>query len=95
MLTIPSDLGEVLNKARRGKLEIQMPLEVEKTKLYYALGQQLLFAILLIAACGFGYLFFQNQNIYYAKWSFSVAGVFGFLLLRAMWIGRRIKQSLL
>ena len=95
LLTIPSDLGEVLNKVRRGKLEIQMPLEVEKTKLYYALGQQLVFAILLIAAFGFGYLFFQNQNTYWAKWSFGIAGIFGFLLLRAMWIGRKIKKSLL
>ena len=95
LLTIPSDLGEVLNKARRGKLEIQMPGEVEKTKLYYALGQQLIFTILMIAAFGFGYLFFQDQYLEWAKWSFGVAGIFGVLLLRAMWIGGKIRKTIL
>jgi len=51
--------------------------------------------MLLIAAVSFGYLFFQNQNIYWAKWSFWVAGIFGFLLFRAMWIGRKIKKTLM
>ena len=95
LLTIPSDLGEVLNKARRGKLEIQTPGDIERTKLYYTLGQQILYAILMIAAFGFTYLFYQDQNEYWIKWSSGAAGLFGILLLRAIWIGGKIKRTLL
>ena len=95
LLTIPSDLGEVLNKARRGKLEIQTPGDIERTKLYYTLGQQILYAILMIAAFGFTYLFYQDQNEYWIKWSSVAAGLFGILLLRAIWIGGKIKRTLL
>ncbi|MFK8006761.1 MAG: ABC1 kinase family protein [Saprospiraceae bacterium] len=94
LLTIPSDLGEVLNKARRGKLEIQMPSEVEKTKLLYALGQQLVFSILMIASFGFAYLFFQNGEIYFGKWILGASGFFGFLLIQAIRRGKRIKKML-
>ncbi|MFK7773079.1 MAG: ABC1 kinase family protein [Saprospiraceae bacterium] len=94
LLTIPGDLGEVLNKARRGKLEIQTPGEVEKTKLFYALGQQLVFSILMIASFGFAYLFFQNGEIYFGKWILGASGFFGFLLVQAMRRGKRIKKML-
>ena len=49
----------------------------------------------MIAAFGFGYLFFQDQYLRWAKWSFGVAGIFGVLLLRAMWIGGKIKKTIL
>jgi len=94
LLTIPSDLGEVLNKARRGKLEIQTPGDVEKTKLFYALGQQLLYAILMITAFGFGYIFFQEARDDWAKWAFGISGFFGILLFRAIREGRKLKRLL-
>lgn len=94
LLTIPSDLGEVLNKARRGKLEFQILGEVEKTKLFYALGQQLVFSILMIASSGFAYLFFQNGEIYFGKWILGASGFFGFLLIQAIRKGRRINKML-
>ena len=94
LITIPTDLGEVLNKARRGKLEIQMPGEVEKTKLFYALGQQLLYAILMIAAFSFGYVFFQEARDDWAKWSFGAAAFFGLMLVRAIRRGGKIRRML-
>lgn len=94
LLTIPSDLGEVLNKARRGKLEIQMPGEVEKTKLLYALGQQLVFAILGIATFGFGYLFWDNGQLDWARWAFGGSIIFGFLLIRVFRRGGKIRRML-
>jgi len=94
LLTIPSDLGEVLNKARRGKLEIQTPGDVEKTKLFYALGQQLLYAILMITAFSFGYIFFQEARDDWAKWAFGISGFFGILLFRAIREGRKLKRLL-
>jgi len=94
LLTIPSDLGEVLNKARRGKLEIQVPGEVEKTKLFYALGQQFVYSVLMIASFCFGYMFFQNGQIYYGKWILGIAGFFGVLLIQATRQGNKIKRTL-
>ena len=94
LLTIPTDLGEVLNKARRGKLEIQVTSEVEKTKLFYALGQQLIFAILMIAAAGGSYLFSQNTQTDWAKWSGFGALFFAFLFFRAWRKGQKILNNL-
>ena len=94
LLTIPSDLGDVLNKVRRGKLEVQIPGNVEKTKLFYSLGQQLIYSILMITAFSFGYIFFQEARDVWAKWAFGFSGVFGILLLRAIRTGRKIKRML-
>jgi predicted unusual protein kinase regulating ubiquinone biosynthesis (AarF/ABC1/UbiB family) len=94
LLTIPGDLGEVLNKARRGKLEIQHPGEVERTKLFYALGQQFVYSILMIASFGFGYLLFQNGQNYYGKWINGMGIFFGLLLFQAIRRGREIKKLL-
>ncbi|MGK0308993.1 MAG: hypothetical protein ACI8RP_001960, partial [Urechidicola sp.] len=76
------------------KLEFQIPGEVEKTKLFYALGQQLVFSILMIASSGFAYLFFQNGAIYFGKWVLGASGFFGFLLIQAIRQGRRINRML-
>ena len=94
LLTIPKDLGDVLNKAKRGKLEINMQGEVEKTKLLYALGQQMIYTILMISSFGFSYLFFQNEQEVWAKWGIGVSIFFGFLFLRALRKGRKIKRTL-
>ncbi len=94
LLTIPGDLGEVLNKARRGKLEIQHPGEVERTKLFYALGQQFVYSILMIASFSFGYLLFQNGQQYYGKWINGIGVFFGLLLFQAIRRGREIKKLL-
>ncbi len=94
LLTIPKDLGDVLNKVKRGKLEINMQGEVEKTKLLYALGQQLIYAILMISTFGFSYLFFQNEQEVWMKWGIGFSIFFGFLFLRALRAGRKIKRML-
>ena len=94
LLTIPTDLGEVLNQARRGKLEIQVGGDVEKTKLFYALGQQFIYTFLMIASASFGYLLLGNGIEYWAKWVFGLAGFFGFLLFRAIRRGNRIHRIL-
>lgn len=94
LLTIPNDLGEVLNKARRGKLEIQTPGEVEKTKLFYALGQQLIYSILMLSSFGFGYLFYQDGLEVYSKWIFVTSGIFGFLFIQSVRKGKKINKML-
>lgn len=94
LLTIPKDLGDVLNKARRGKLEINMQGEVEKTKLMYALGQQLIYVILMISSFSFSYLFFQNEQEVWAKWGLGISILFGILFLRALRRGTKIKRLL-
>jgi hypothetical protein len=71
-----------------------LPIEVEKAKLFYALGQQLVFSILIIASFGFSYLFFQNSELYLGKWGLGASGFFGFLLIQAIRRGNRIKRML-
>ncbi|MEM6967047.1 MAG: AarF/ABC1/UbiB kinase family protein, partial [Bacteroidota bacterium] len=94
LLTIPSDLGAVLNRARRGKLEIQVLGDDVRTKLYYALGQQLLFAILTVAACGFAYLFYDLGEQSLTKWSIGAAIVCVFLLLKNWRRGNKLRKML-
>jgi len=94
LLTIPTDLGEVLNKARRGKLEIQVHGEVEKTKLFYSLGQQFIYAILTIASIWFLYSFYENENDNLMNWGIGSSIVFGFLFIRAWRRGNKIRRLL-
>ena len=84
LISIPTDFRQVLSKAKKGELELQIPSEERKIKLFYALGQQFIFTLLLIAALSFSYLFYQAGETKLLNWSLGASGLFGFLFLRAM-----------
>ncbi len=88
LLSIPTDFRQVLNKAKRGELELQIPSEQQKIKLFYSMGQQLIFSLLLVAALGFAYLFHQSEAPTLTNWCLGASGLFTFLFLRA-WKGAR------
>ena len=94
LVTIPTDMAEVLNKARRGKLEMQLVGDIEKTKLFYALGQQVIFVVLWLAAIGFTYTVYQNGQTSLSRWGMGAAVIFGLLFIRAYREGKRWKRML-
>ena len=84
LIAMPGDIQKVLKKLRRGELEIKVEGQIEKTQMMYALGQQLLYAILLIATGTFAYLFYQQgamQILYYLA---GLAALFLLLFLGAV-----------
>ena len=94
VLTLPVEMQKVLKKAKKGELEIKVAGSNLRSQLYYTLGQQLIFSIVMIAAGGFGFLFYTNGETKLLNYSFSVGGLFVFLFLRAIWKGRKLKRRL-
>ncbi len=83
-LGLPEELNQVLQKARRGELELSNPDVKDGAKMLYSAIQQLIFALLLIATAGLGYLFHREGADGYARWAFWLGVFFMFLLFRAM-----------
>ncbi|MCB9282687.1 MAG: AarF/ABC1/UbiB kinase family protein [Lewinellaceae bacterium] len=94
VLGLPDELHRVLQKAKKGELEVQTPDIRESAKLLYQTGQQFIYTLLLIAAGTFGFLFHQNGELRLANFAFGVAGFFFLLLLRSLARGRKIRRKL-
>lgn len=93
-LGLPDELHRVLEIVENGELLTRTPDIREASKLGYMVGQQFLFTILAIAAASFGYLFFEDGEMHWAKWGFGLAGFFLLLLLRSLRIGNRMRRRL-
>lgn len=94
VLSLPSDIRKTLTGINRGDVEIQIVGSKEKTLLLYALGQQVIYTFLLIATAGFAYLFHQQQEIQFLKYTGFVGAFLAFLWIRANREGKRIKRNL-
>ncbi|MEM1318785.1 MAG: AarF/UbiB family protein [Bacteroidota bacterium] len=94
-LALPGELRQLMRQANRGQLEIQITGRKEHSLLLYALGQQRLFAFLLIAAAAFGYWLHQNEDTDWAYASLALAGLCLLLLLRAASRAARLRKQLL
>ncbi len=91
---LPDELHRALRLIERGKLVTRTPDIRDGFRLIYQVGQQFLFAVLIIAATAFGYFFLKDGQNKYANYSFGFAGFLFLLLLRAMRRGNKIKSKL-
>jgi ubiquinone biosynthesis protein len=83
-LGLPDELHQVLQRVKKGELDVNNPDVKVAARLLYAVGQQLVFTLLLIATAGFAYLFHKNGDGFYVKIALWLAGFWAFLLFRAM-----------
>ncbi|MDX2361940.1 MAG: AarF/UbiB family protein [Crocinitomicaceae bacterium] len=79
VLGLPSEMSAFLKKANNGELEIEVKSDNSKL---YALGQQFIFALFILASVGF-YLI-QPATVFIISGS-----LFGALLLRSVWKNRK------
>ncbi|GJM35170.1 MAG: ABC transporter [Saprospiraceae bacterium] len=94
IISLPGEMRKLMNKAHRGELEINQASNREKNRLFYTLGQQFLYAILMIVSSGFCYSFYQFGNIEFSRYAMLVAAFFLFLMFRAIRRGNRIGTGL-
>ena len=88
-LGLPDEIHQVLQKAKKGELEISNPDVKYGARLLYLVGQQLIFTLLLIAAAIASFLFNKEEKIEYARIGYWISGFFLFMLFRAMRKGRK------
>jgi predicted unusual protein kinase regulating ubiquinone biosynthesis (AarF/ABC1/UbiB family) len=91
VLSLPDELRQTLQKAKKGELEIHNPDIKDGVKLLYSVGQQLIFALLLIATAAFAYLFHKEGEEKYVRMACWAAGCWGFMLFLEMRKGRKYK----
>jgi ubiquinone biosynthesis protein len=83
-LGLPEELSQVLQRAKKGDLDLNTPDVKDGARFLYAVGQQLIVTLLLIAATFLSFLFHQNGEIQYARYSFWMACFFAVVLFRMM-----------
>lgn len=88
-LGLPDELHQVLQKAKKGELDINNPDVILGAKLMYSVGQQLIFTLLLLATVALGFLFHRQGEGEYMRLTLWVGGFFLFLLFRAIRRGGR------
>ena len=91
---LPDELHRVLRIIEKGKLITRTPDIRDGARLLYQVGQQFLFAILIIAAATFGYLFWQNNDPDMARYSFISGGVLFLFLIRSIRKGNKINKRM-
>ena len=91
---LPDKLHRAIHIIEKGQLISRTPDIKEGARLLYQVGQQFVFAILIIAACIFGYLFLQNDQHDLAKYAAAAAAVFFLFLLRSIRKGNRINRRI-
>ncbi len=92
LITLPGEFRKVLNKTKRGNLELKIKSFDDRTNAFYFLGQQFLFGILAMGAAAFAYDAFKGGFFDIYRWSLGGAGVSTFLFLRAMFLARRYRK---
>lgn len=89
-LSLPDELHQTLQKARRGQLETLNPDVRDSARLIYLVIQQVLFAILGLAAGVFGWWLRQKGDAASSRYAFAAAGICAFLILRGMQKGEKL-----
>jgi len=89
-LALPDELRQTLQKARRGQLDMLNPDVRDSARLLYLAVQQVLFALLLLAAVAGGAWLWQSGSRAGAQYTFGAGLLFALLLLRALRNGGRL-----
>lgn len=92
LLTLPGEMSKVLNKVKRGELEMTVKSFDNRTNAFYFLGQQFLFALLTLGASAFAYSAHFDGLVNFSWWAKVVSGVSGFLFLRALFLARKYRK---
>ena len=88
-LGLPDELHQVLQKAKKGEIDINNPDVINGARLLYAVGQQLIFTLLLLATAGLAYLFHKGGEAQFARYAVWIGGFFLLMLFRAMYRGKK------
>ncbi len=91
-LALPGELQKTLKMAQKGELELQVEGTLERNRLIYTLGQQLIYVLLLITSLAFAYLFYKDDAAKLQNYALWISGLFAFLLLRSMWKNRKLSK---
>ncbi|MEL7220097.1 MAG: AarF/UbiB family protein, partial [Bacteroidota bacterium] len=81
VLGLPAEINKVLRQMRQGQLDVASVDTRQSGRLIYQGIRQLTFAILLIAAAGFTYLFWQRQEVQLMR----VSAIASFVFLLGFW----------
>ncbi len=87
-LGLPEELSQVLQSIKKGEIEVNNVDIRDGARLLYAVGQQLVFTLLLIAASVLGFLFHKNGEESAARAAFWLGCFFAFMLFKAMRRGK-------
>jgi predicted unusual protein kinase regulating ubiquinone biosynthesis (AarF/ABC1/UbiB family) len=94
-LSLPDELRQVLQKARRGQIETLNPDVRDSARLLYLAIQQVMFVALGVVAGGFGWWSLQQGDRHTARYAFVAAGICALLMLRGMQKGERLWKRML
>jgi ubiquinone biosynthesis protein len=83
-LGLPDELHKVLQKAKKGELNINNPDVKIGARLLYAVGQQLVYTLLLITSAILGFLFYKEGKSEYVRMANWVSVFFLVMLFRAV-----------
>jgi predicted unusual protein kinase regulating ubiquinone biosynthesis (AarF/ABC1/UbiB family) len=91
-LSMPDDIQKFLTKTMRGELEVRFKGMREGATLLYALGHQIIYTMMGLAALGAAWLFDERGAAAARDGALTASGVFGVLLLGSMWAARRWRK---
>lgn len=89
-LSLPDELRQTLQKARRGQLETLNPDVRDSARLIYLAIQQVLFVLLGLCAGGLGWWLRHTGDTESSRYAFAALGIFALLALRGMQTGERL-----
>ena len=92
LITLPGEFRKVLNKAKRGDLELRIKTFDDRSNAFYFLGQQFLFGLLALGFGAFAYQAFQDEFFRMYKCMIGGAGISGFLFFRALFLASRYRK---
>jgi ubiquinone biosynthesis protein len=93
-LTLPQDIRRVLNRVRRGEIEVRSVGSDARAKLSYALGRQFIYTAFTLGFWASS-LYFHHAGLYILMAIFGVMGTGSFaMLIGSSLLGRRFRKKL-
>ena len=94
LIGLPEELSRVLQQVQKGDVEFRSSDIRDSSKLIYTAFNQVTFLILCITAAVFGWFFRQEGAFQTAQVAFGAAGLFLYLMFRAMRAGKRVLKGM-
>jgi predicted unusual protein kinase regulating ubiquinone biosynthesis (AarF/ABC1/UbiB family) len=91
-LALPGEMRRFITRAQRGELEVRFGNVDEAAQRVVAVGHQLIYTAVGIAACALAVTFEGRGQAEPAETAWTVATVAGVLLVLSMWSGRRRRR---
>jgi ubiquinone biosynthesis protein len=91
-VSLPGDAKRFMSRAMRGDLQINFRGLDEPAELIYALGHQLIYALLAITGAGAAVLMHYRGDWLATRWILGGAAFFTLLLLASMWRNRGYRR---